>query len=148
MVPALREITIQDLLTHISGLGSGPASTPEIAKLGAGRQSGTLADFIPKLGATPLDFQPGSRWSYSPFAGFDTLGRVVEVASGLPFDRFLKQRIFEPLGMKTTTFWPGDESWRNVVTAYHRTAGPLEKVQNPNQFHSKTYFSGGGGLFS
>ena len=81
-------------------------------------------------------------------AGFDTLGRVVEVASGLPFERFLKQRIFEPLGMKTTAFHPGDDRWGSVVTAYHRTDGTLKKVENPNRLQSKTYFSGAGGLVS
>jgi CubicO group peptidase (beta-lactamase class C family) len=57
-----------------------------------------LADYIPQLGSTSLDFQPGSRWSYSPLAGFDTLGRIVEVASGLTFEQFLRQRIFDPSG--------------------------------------------------
>ena len=73
---------------------------------------------------------------------------MVEVASGLPFDRFLKQRIFEPLGMKTTAFHPGDERWGSVVTAYHRADGTLKKVENPNRLQSKTYFSGAGGLVS
>ena len=52
----------------------------------------------------PLEFQPGTRWAYSAAAGFDTLSRVVEVASGMPIDRFVKQRIFDPLGMKDTTY--------------------------------------------
>ena len=78
-MPATREITIQDLLTHVSGLGSGPASASEMRKI-ARDPNETLAGYIPKLGATPLDFQPGSRWSYSAAAGFDTLARVIEVA--------------------------------------------------------------------
>jgi CubicO group peptidase (beta-lactamase class C family) len=96
-VPATREITIRDLLTHTSGLVSGgPASSAEVQKVA--RKSGeTLADYIPRLGAVPLDFQPGTRWSYSPGAGFDTLGRVVEIVSGQSYDQFLKQRIFDPL---------------------------------------------------
>ena len=56
----------------------------------------------------PLDFQPGTRWAYSAQAGFDTLARVVEVASGMPVDQFLKQRIFDPLGMKDTFFYPAE----------------------------------------
>jgi CubicO group peptidase (beta-lactamase class C family) len=148
-IPATREITIQDLLTHVSGLASGgPASAYELRGLMDVLGRGTLADMMPKFAASPLDFQPGSRWTYSPLAGFDTLGRVVEVASGMSFDQFLKQRIFTPLGMKTTAFHPGDDGWSSVVTAYHRAEGTLRKAENPNRLQSKTYFSGAGGLVS
>ena len=54
----------------------------------------------------PLDFQPGTLWRYSGLAGFDVLSRIVEIASGQPFDQFLKQRLFDPLGMKDTGFSP------------------------------------------
>jgi len=148
-IPASREITIQDLLTHVSGLASsGPASSYELQGLIDTLDGRTLADIMPKFAAASLDFQPGSRWTYSPLAGFDTLGRVVEVASGMTFDQFLKQRIFAPLGMKTTGFYPGDDSWPRVVTAYHRADGMLSKTQNANRLQSKTYFSGAGGLVS
>ncbi|MBI2690215.1 MAG: beta-lactamase family protein [Acidobacteria bacterium] len=148
MIPSSREITIQDLLTHVSGLGSGPASAAETRKLFDGLASSTLSNLIPKYAAAPLDFQPGSRWSYSALAGFDTLGRVVEVASGMTFDQFLKENLFGPLGMKTTAFHPGDDNWPHVASAYHRADGTLQKVQNPNRLQSKTYFSGAGGLVS
>lgn len=147
-IPATRQITIQDLLTHVSGLGSGPASRGQIMKMLDGFSTGTLAGIIPKYAAIPLDFQPGSRWSYSGLAGFDALGRVVEVASGSTFDQFLKDNLFGPLGMKTTAFHPGDDNWPRVVTAYHRADGTLQKTQNPNRLQSKTYFSGAGGLTS
>ena len=112
-IPAAREITIQDLLTHVSGLASGgPASTHELPGLIDMVGSRTLADMMPRFAAASLDFQPGSRWTYSPLAGFDTLGRVVEVASGMSFDQFLRQRIFAPLGMKTTAFHPGEIAGR------------------------------------
>jgi CubicO group peptidase (beta-lactamase class C family) len=146
-VPATREITIQDLLTHVSGLGSGPASAAEIRKI-TRTPTDTLAAYIPKLGATPLDFQPGSRWSYSAAAAFDTLAHVVEVASGQPVDQFLRQRLFEPLGMKDTFFSPPVSSASRVVTAYHRADGKLVKVENPNRMVSTTYFGLGGGLMS
>ncbi len=148
MIPSLREITIQDLLTHVSGLGSGPARAAEMKRLLEGLGSGTLAGLIPKYAATPLDFQPGSRWAYSALAGFDTLGRVVEVASGSTFDQFLKENLFGPLAMKTTAFHPGDDNWPRVASAYHRADGALQKTQNPNRLQSKTYFSGAGGLVS
>lgn len=147
MVPATREITIQDLLTHVSGLGSGAASAAAMRKI-TRSENDRLADYIPQLGATPLDFQPGSRWTYSPLAAFDTLGRVVEVASGQPFDQFLRQRLFEPLGMKDTFFGPNEERWPRLVTAYHRNADGMQKTANPNWLISKSYFSGGGGLLS
>ncbi len=148
-IPAAREITIQDLLTHVSGLASGgPASSHELPGLIDMVGGRTLADMMPKFAAAPLDFQPGSRWTYSPLAGFDTLGRVVEVASGMSFDQFLKERIFTPLGMKTTGFHPGDDRWSSVVTAYHRADGTLTKTEGPNRLQSKTYFSGAGGLVS
>ena len=104
-VPADREITIRDLLTHTSGLVSGPISDQEASKAPR-KNSETLADYIPRIASFPLEFQPGSRWQYSPRAGFETLGRIVEVASGQPLDQFLSQRIFEPLGMKDTYFGP------------------------------------------
>src|SRR5262245_22657109 len=88
-VPAEREITIRDLLTHTSGLVSGGLSSAEARKVAVkGKES--LADVIPRLGTVPLDFQPGSRWAYSAQAGFDTLARIVEITSGMPFDQFAR----------------------------------------------------------
>ena len=145
-VPAEREITIRDLLTHTSGLVSGGLSGTEARKVALkGKES--LADYIPRLGGVPLDFQPGSRWAYSAQAGFDTLARVVEVVSGMPFDQFTKTRIFEPLGMKDTFFYPADGNPR-MATRYARgQSGQLEK-QGLANFFNGAYFSGGGGLMS
>jgi CubicO group peptidase (beta-lactamase class C family) len=145
-VPATREITIQDLLTHVSGLASGgAASAAELPRI-ARKPGESLADYIPRLGTTPLDFQPGSQWHYSPGAGFDTLGRVVEVASGQTFDRFLKQRIFDPLAMKDTFFHPSEDRLPRIPTTYHRGGDTLRKVERQNFLVSTTYFSGAGGL--
>jgi len=147
-VPAAREITIQDLLSHVSGLVSGgAASTAELAKV-ARKPGETLADYIPRLGATPLDFQPGSRWSYSPGAGFETLGRIVEIVSGQTFDQFLRQRIFDPLGMKDITFHPAQEQLGRVTTMYHRANNSLTKVDTSARMNNTSYFSGAGGLMS
>ena len=148
-IPAAREITVQDLLTHVSGLASGgKASGLDVTSLLDMVGSRTLADLMPKFGPAPLDFQPGSRWSYSPLAGFDTLGRVVEVVSGMSYDQFLKERIFTPLGMKNTGFHPGDDRRSSVVTAYHRADRALTRTEHPNRLQSTTYFSGAGGLVS
>jgi len=143
-VPADREITIRDLLTHTSGLVSGPISTAEAAKLGR-KPTDTLADYIPRLASVPLEFQPGSRWTYSPGAGFDTLGRIVEIVSGQTFDVFLKQRIFDPLGMKDTFFSPPEDRLSRIASNYRKTAKGLEKLPDPGP---TKYFSGAGGLRS
>ena len=147
-VPAQREITIKDLLTHTSGLGSGPMGNSDIDKV-ARKDGETLAQYIPRLGGTTLEFQPGSRWTYSPGAGFETLGRVIEVASGMPLDKFFRTRIFDPLGMKDITFWPTDAQWPRVATVYTRGASGLTKATMPNDTMSRNvYFRGSGGLYS
>jgi CubicO group peptidase (beta-lactamase class C family) len=147
-VPANREITIRDLLSHVSGLASrGPASTAEVAK-DPRRPGETLATYIPRLGATPLDFQPGTRWSYSPSAGFDTLGRIVEIASGQSFDHFLRRQLFEPLGIKDIFFHPAEEYLPRVATTYHRDGGALTKVDQQTRLANMTYLSGAGGLMT
>jgi CubicO group peptidase (beta-lactamase class C family) len=147
-VPAQRPITIKDLLTHVSGLGSGPMSTSDIDKV-ARKDGERLADYIPRLGGTVLEFQPGSRWSYSPGAGFETLGRIIEIASGLPLDQFVQTRIFDPLGMRDITFWPTDAQMPRVATVYQRTATGLTKTPMPNDTMSRNvYFRGSGGLYS
>jgi len=144
-VPAEREVTVRDLLTHTSGLVSGPISGFVNRSVAAGPKE-TLADYVPRLGKVPLEFQPGTRWAYSATAGFDTLSRVVEVASGMPIDRFLKQRVFEPLQMKDTTYIPPNGSLR-LVKLYSRTPDGLKPARDPG-FMTDVYFSGGGGLFS
>ena len=147
-VPAQREVTIKDLLTHVSGLGSGPMSNSDIEKI-ARKDGETLAQYIPRLGGTALEFQPGSRWTYSPGAGFETLGRIIEIASGMPLDRFFRTRIFDPLGMKDITFWPTDAQMRQVASVYSRTPAGLTKQVMPNDTMSRNvYFRGSGGLYS
>jgi CubicO group peptidase (beta-lactamase class C family) len=146
-IPAEREVTVRDLLTHVSGLASGVISNDEARKLNR-RPEENLASYIPRLGTTPLEFPPGSRWAYSAQAGFDTLGRIVEVASGMPFDQFLRQRLFNPLGMEEVSFWPADDRWTRVASVYQRGANGLQKSQNPNGMSSKVYFMGSGGLMT
>jgi CubicO group peptidase (beta-lactamase class C family) len=148
-VPAERQITIIDLLTHTSGLASGGITNPEFLKvLNARKPSDTLADFIPRLGALPLDFQPGTRWRYSGLAGFDTLGRIVEIVSGLSFDAFLRTRLFEPLGMRDTFFKVPEKDEGRLATIYNLTDKGLEKPATALPIGSPVYFSGAGGLKS
>ncbi len=103
LVPAERPITIKHLLTHTSGLQTIGIPNDAIPALEA---QSTLASWVPQLSAVPLDFQPGSRWAYSNSTAFDVLARIVEVASGVPFDRFVQQRILDPLGMSSSSFGP------------------------------------------
>jgi len=149
LVPAAREITVRDLLTHTSGLMSTGVSGAEQARLAPRSPSDTLANYIPKLAQTPLDFQPGTLWRYSGLYGFDVLARIVEIASGMPYDQFLQQRLFTPLGMKDTGFAPAPERMARVATIYQRTPdGQLRPAPNPNQLIGGTYFSASGGLMS
>ena len=148
LVPAAREITVKDLLTHTSGLMSGGVSGAEQAKLAPRSPNDTLANYIPKLAQTPLDFQPGTLWRYSGLYGFDVLARIVEIASGQPYDQFLKQRLFDPLGMKDTGFAPTPERTARLATVYQRTPNGLVPAPNANQLISGTYFSASGGLMS
>src|SRR5262245_56646005 len=148
-VPADREITIRDLLTHTSGLESGGWGTAEANRIAPRKTNDHLAHYVPQLGSVPLDFQPGSQWRYSPLAGLDTLGRVVEVVSGQTFDQFLKQRIFDPLQMKDTSFVPTEDRLKRVVTLYRRgQKGDLERIETPDWLATRTLFSGAGGLWS
>ncbi len=148
LVPAAREITVRDLLTHTSGLMSGGVSGSEQTRLAPRGPDDTLANYIPKLAAIPLDFQPGTLWRYSGLYGFDVLARIVEITSGQPYDQFLKQRIFDPLGMKDTGFAPTPDRMARLATVYQRTPNGLTPAANANQLISGTYFSASGGLMS
>jgi CubicO group peptidase (beta-lactamase class C family) len=102
-----RPVTIKDLLTHTSGLGN----------LDAPRPHASLAELVTGYSQVPLQFEPGSKWQYSN-PGINTLGRIVEVVSGRPFAEFMEQRLFQPLGMKDTTFWPTSDQARRVAKSY------------------------------
>jgi len=149
-VPASREITVRDLLTHTSGLESGGLGARIGNRMAPRVTSFNLADYIPTLGKVPLDFQPGTRWRYSALAGIEVLGRIVEVASGTTFDRFLEERIFTPLGMQDTAFVVPPDKRSRLVTLYERNDdGQLvPRDGNPGWLDTTTLFSGGGGLYS
>ena len=145
-VPSAREITVRDLLTHGSGLMSGGLGNAAAPRR---EPSDTLATFVPKLASVPLDFQPGTLWRYSGQAGFDVLSRIVEIASGLPYDRFLRERLFDPLGMKDTGFYAPPDRAGRLVTLYRRTPeGKLERTPDQSGLSSTSYFAGSGGMVS
>jgi len=147
-VPAAREVTVRDLLTHTSGLGSGGLGS--MVSTDIQRQpTETLADFIPEQAKAALDFQPGTRWNYSVSAGFETLSRIVEIASGKPFDVFLKERLFLPLDMPDTDFVIPASKQARAGSMYRRTQdGRWEVTQPPPAFASDIYLSGAVGMIS
>lgn len=138
-------ITLKQCLTHSSGLGdlTGDA-TKGIA---------TLKDLMPLITAKPLVFPPGSKWQYCQ-TGINTLGRIVEVVSGKAYPEFLQERLFGPLGMKDTGFYPGDEQVSRLAKSYkHDTAGGFEEASlfflNGNSPTSRNHYPmANGGLFS
>jgi CubicO group peptidase (beta-lactamase class C family) len=121
-IPATHEITIRDLLRHTSGLtydwNGDLGAMYRDAKVTSGLlpYEGTIGDEVERLAKLPLLFNPGERWEYS--LSVDVLGRLVEVVSGKPFDEFLKTRIFDPLGMKDTYFFPPENKLDRLATAY------------------------------
>jgi CubicO group peptidase (beta-lactamase class C family) len=145
LVPAARAITIADLLKHGSGLVSGGPGASSASRIAPRTPTDTLATYIPKLAGVPLDFQPGTLWRYSGQAGFDVLSRIIEVVSGQTFDVFLKQRLFDPLGMKDTGFVPAPGKESRLVTIYQTTP---QGLRPGNQAVSNVYFSGAGGMMS
>ena len=102
-----RPITLRDLLTHTSGISD--VSQP--------RMDSTLAELVMGYACEPLQFEPGSKWTYST-AGINVLGRIVEVVSGQPVAEFFEKRILRPLGMQDTTFWPSKSQARRLATPY------------------------------
>ena len=148
LIPADRDITIQDLLTHTSGLAigtEGPAGDfVRSANLG---QGGSLAERVKRLAGLPLHFQPGTQWEYTGTYGFDILGRIVEIQSGKNLDQFFTQRIFEPLGMKDTFFTIPQNRMADVATLYTKTEQGLTKPAPAAPSPAGVeYFSGAGGL--
>jgi len=136
------DITLGDLLTHTAGfMTRGGGGQP--VTIGP---NDSLADVLPRLAGVSLDFEPGTMWAYSGQFGFDALARAVEVASGVPFDRFAGERIFAPLGMNDTYFFPPAGADR--IASLYRSADGRPVPQPDQTFVNGHYFSGGGGLFS
>jgi CubicO group peptidase (beta-lactamase class C family) len=146
--PARREITIQDLLRHTSGL-TRPSSLSLVtqayvdAKVADRKQ--TSAEMIAKLAKLPLAFQPGTTWEYS--MSTDVLGRVIEVVAGIDLDRFIADRIVEPLGLSDSGFWvPQESAARLAEPQVDKRIGKrppmVEATQRPG------WFSGAGGMVS
>jgi CubicO group peptidase (beta-lactamase class C family) len=146
-VPATRQITVLDLLTHTSGLMSG-AMGNSVGNAAFNRRHDLGLRWTEELGVTPLEFQPGARWAYSAVAGFDALAHIVEVASGQEYNAFLVERLFGPLGMRDVTFWPSTAQRARLATVYQRRNGALTPDDNPDSMSGEKYHGGGGGLMA
>jgi CubicO group peptidase (beta-lactamase class C family) len=138
-----RPINIRDLLTHTSGyLGGGPALQDE-----RGRSGRTLAEVVAIEARQGLLFQPGTKWQYSN-AGMAALGRIIEVVSGEPYERFIESRILRPLGMRDTSFFVPEEKRSRIAAVYTDNRGVLERAElKPNDQRTK-YPAPEGGLYS
>lgn len=168
VVPAERPITVRHLLTHTAGLGYGivqkgpiktlyedqgliPGQVSRIPLPGLSRATPVkgLDVFADRLAKVPLVHQPGTKWSYS--VGLDLLGRVIEVAAGMPFDRFLHGRIFAPCGMTSTWFRvPASEVGR-LTTNYgilNGTPIPMDPARASIYLDEPAFPFGGAGLVS
>ena len=163
-VPAARQVTIKDLLTHTSGLGYAQIGSKEAnaiyaknkVTVGIGMSDESLLAAMTRLGTLPLMHQPGEKWTYG--LNTDLLGSLVEIISGISLDEFFKTRIFEPLQMKDTYFHIPREKASRLVNLYTETPdGKLIKagsnmLNGPTAANypllSSTYYSGGAGLSS
>ena len=165
-IPATKEITIRDLLRHTSGItyqwndDLGPMYEKANVASGLLQYDGTIGDSVKQLAALPLLFNPGDKFEYS--LGIDVLGRLVEVVSGKPLDEFFRTRIFEPLGMKDTYFFPPENKLDRLATAYTYypdkglNSFPDTPIREGSFVYSADYpsrrpkklFSGGAGLVS
>jgi CubicO group peptidase (beta-lactamase class C family) len=157
-VPAKREITIRHLITHTSGIGYGAIDDEPFTMIyeKAGitdlftTEPVTIAESVKKLAKLPLHHDPGEAYTYSE--GLDVLGYFIEVISGMPFDRYLREHLFDPLGMQDTWFYlPVDKAAR-LVAVQERKNGIWQRF--PVTFYdpdypvkgARTFFSGGAGL--
>lgn len=156
-----KEITIRHLLTHTSGLGYGVIDGDERMRMiyhKAGvmdlftTENITIGESVKRLAKLPLHHEPGTKYTYSE--GLDVLGYLVEIVSGMPFDKFLETRIFDPLGMNDTRFYLNEAQAPRLVTVQTRKDGKWAAY--PVTFYdpaypktgAKTFFSGGAGLSS
>ena len=149
--PADRPITLRMLLTHSSGLGSGPAGNTQFGKM-TREQRATLASAVDAYADFALDFQPGTAQMYSGMCGLDVVCRLVEIVSGMPYDEYLRQNVFGPLEMPDTTFAPTEEQMAREVAFVDARDGKMIPVEiSPRsgfEFFADGYTGGGAGLFS
>lgn len=139
-VAARRPVTVRDLMTHTNGMYGMPPET--MAEAGA-RSKYTLTESTALASQRPLMFQPGAKWAYGNLS-IGTLGRLIEIYSGLKYETFMKARLFDPLGMVDTYFYPEKEKESRRASAYALTDGKLRKIGELAGADSKYPFPEGG----
>ena len=115
-----RPVKLRDLLTHTGGIAPYPPGVDDAYA----KRNRTLAETTLAAALRPLQFEPGTKWAYSN-SGIDTLGRVIEVVSGQPYATFLQKRVFDPLGMADTTFYPSPEQRKQLAITYGKEKDQL-----------------------
>lgn len=158
-VPAKRAVTIRDLLTHTSGIDYAGIGSPVMRAIyakagiqpGFGNNKDLIGNEMKDLGKLPLAHQPGEKWTYG--LNIDVLGYLVEIWSGKPLDKFLNERLFEPLGMNDTYFYIPPEKQKRLVKvsgedAKHHAVALKTSIFDYPLMTDGTYFSGGAGLSS
>ncbi len=131
LVAPKRVVTVKDLLTHTSGVDTGAVTLP-----GAPIDTLPLATMAAAYAKKPLTDQPGAKWTYNN-NGINLLGRIIEVASGKPFADFMEERLFEPLGMDNTTFWPNPDHMDVLAKPYSKSKDSDELVEAKNSRFSE-----------
>jgi CubicO group peptidase (beta-lactamase class C family) len=147
-----KPMTMRHVLSHSGGLTYGATNHPVdriYREQGVNRGAGeTLATFAAKLAKVPLRYTPGERWMYS--FSTDVCGYLVEAISGKPFDQFLQENIFDPLGMKDTSFSVAERKIERLAANYERQPDKtLKLIDDPERstyLKQPSFFSGGGGL--
>ena len=144
-------VTIKELLTHSSGIGSGDIGAKDFLAIPI-KERATLEMAMPLYAKCRLEFEPKTSSDYSPFIGLDILSRIIEIISGKPYDVFLKEEIFDKLGMRDTTFVPTETQWDRMVRFATEQDGqcvsePLDKTRVFEHF-PLTFFAGSAGLAS
>lgn len=139
-----RPITIWDLMTHTSGM---PGGLPEGMRDAYQRFDKTLAEAVAVYSQQPLLFEPGTAWQYSNM-GIATLGRIIEIVSHQPFEKFIEGRILQPLGMKDSFFFLPEDRWERLASVYTYTEGKLVKSKADVFRRGARYPMPEGGMYS
>ncbi len=161
-VPVEKDVTIRNLLTHTSGIVYGSFNPGKLMavyekfdmNVGFSHETWSTAEWINRLAKVPLAHQPGAKFSYG--LSMDVLGRIIEVASGIPLDKYFQRHIFEPLGMEDTYFYLPKDKMDRLVGVYTKTGGNWRTTEELGMTAGTSYpklgprnlFAGGAGLSS
>lgn len=136
LVSAKRPSTIRDMLTHTAGLANSYLGNAEYYQEHSSvRSQDTLSSYIKRLASFPLNYQPGEAWQYSHAT--DVVGRLVEVISGMPFDQYMRQKIFQPLDMRDTHFFLEDTKSERLTSQYRPGDNMTIVLQDPGNAESR-----------